>query len=64
MTYREKTKAICASILLILKNATVVIPVIEGIIYTLIDSISALKKVKQDDKKIVKDAETHDWSEN
>lgn len=64
MTYREKTKAICASILLIIKNATVVIPVIEGIIYTLIDTIKALKKVKEDDKKIVENAEQHDWSEN
>ena len=64
MTYREKTKAVCASILLIIKNATVVIPVIEGIIYTLIDTIKALKKVKEDDKKIVESAEQHDWSEN
>lgn len=64
MTYRERTKAICASILLILKNATVVIPVIEGIIYTLIDSISLLKKAKKDGQKILQDAEKHDWSEN
>lgn len=63
MTYREKTKAICTSILLIVKNATVVIPVIEGIIYTIIDTVKALKKVKKDDEKIVKDAEEHDWSE-
>lgn len=64
MTYKERTKAVCASILLIIKNATVIIPVIEGIIYTIIDSISALKKVKKDDQKIIKDAETHDWSDN
>lgn len=64
MTYKERTKAVCASILLIIKNATVIIPVIEGIIYTIIDSISALKKVKKDDQKIIKDAEIHDWSEN
>lgn len=64
MTYKERTKAVCASILLIIKNATVIIPVIEGIIYTIIDSISALKKVKKDDKKILQDAKEHDWSEN
>lgn len=64
MTYRERTKAICGSILLILKNATVIIPVIEGIIYTLIDSISTLKKAKQDGKKILENAEQHDWTEN
>lgn len=64
MTYKERTKAVWASILLIIKNATVIIPVIEGIIYTIIDSISALKKVKKDDQKIIKDAEIHDWSEN
>lgn len=64
MTYKERTKAVCASILLIIKNATVIIPVIEGIIYTIIDSISALKKVKKDDEKILQDAKEHDWSEN
>lgn len=50
MTYKEKTKAICASILLIAKNATVIIPVIEGIIYTIIDLI----RLKKGDKDVEK----------
>lgn len=59
MTYREKTKAICASILLIIKNATVVIPILEGIIYSILDAVSALRKVKSDNKKIIRDAEVY-----
>lgn len=55
MTYRERTKAVCASILLILKNATVVIPVLEGIIYTIWDIIHPQKKDKE--KVTVTDAE-------
>lgn len=52
MTYKEKTKAICASILLIVKNATVVIPVIEGIIYSIIDLIQFKKKEKENAEKL------------
>ena len=52
MTYRERTKAVCASILLILKNATIVIPVIEGILYTVWDLIKPEKKEKQNEEKI------------
>lgn len=55
MTYRERTKAVCASILLILKNATIVIPVIEGILYTVWDLIKPEKKEKKDEEP--KDAE-------
>lgn len=63
MTYRDRTKAICGSILLILKNATVIIPVIEGIIYTLIDSIKTIKKGKQDGKKILEEFKEHEWQD-
>ena len=51
MTYRERTKLTCASILLILKNATIVIPVIEGIIYSIWDLVKPEKKEKQDEVK-------------
>ena len=51
MTYRERTKAVCASILLILKNATVIIPVVEGIIYTIWDLVKPEKKEKKDEQK-------------
>lgn len=44
MTYKEKTKLFCTSVLLIIKNATVIIPVLEGIIYTIIDLIHPTKK--------------------
>lgn len=54
MTYCERTKAVCASILLIVKNATIVIPVFEGIIYTIWDLFHSKKKEKDQD---VKDAE-------
>lgn len=50
MSYREKTKVICASILLILKNATVVIPVIEGIIYAAIDLFHSQKKEEKNEE--------------
>lgn len=53
MTYRERTKAFCASILLILKNATVIVPVLEGIVYTIIDMIQAQKKINSDTTKVV-----------
>lgn len=46
MSYRERTKAFCAAILLIAKNATIVIPVIEGIIYTMIDMVKQIKEKK------------------
>lgn len=49
MTYRERTKLTCASILLILKNATIVIPVIEGIIYAVWDLVKPEKKEKKDE---------------
>lgn len=54
MTYKEKTKAICASILLIIKNATVVIPVIEGIIYSIIDLIQFKKKEQKNAEERLK----------
>lgn len=59
MTYRERTKAVCASILLILKNATVVIPVLEGILYTIWDIIHPSKKDNKENKDVkeVKDVE-------
>lgn len=49
MTYRERTKLTCALILLILKNLTIVIPVIEGVIYTVWDLIKPEKKEKTDE---------------
>lgn len=58
MTYKERTKAFCASILLILKNATVVIPVLEGIVYTIIDMIQAQKKIKSDTTKVVENSDS------
>ncbi len=56
MSYKERTKLVCASILLILKNATVIVPVIEGIIYTIWDVIHSSKK-KKESKEEIKDAE-------
>ena len=53
MTYRERTKAVCASILLILKNATVVIPVVEGIIYAIWDILKPQKKEQKNGTKEV-----------
>lgn len=53
MTYRERTKAFCAAVLLIAKNATIIIPIIEGIVYSIID----LVKPKKQDKEEIKDAE-------
>lgn len=58
MTYKERTKAFCASILLILKNATVIIPVFEGIVYTIIDMIQAQKKIKSDTTKVVENSDS------
>lgn len=58
MTYKERTKAFCASILLILKNATVIIPVLEGIVYTIIDMIQAQKKIKSDTTKVVENSDS------
>lgn len=60
MTYKEKTKAICASILLILKNATVVIPVIEGIIYSIVDLISTKKRIDTDKQRIISHLEENE----
>lgn len=59
MTYRERTKLVCASILLILKNATIVIPVVEGIIYSIWDLVKPEKKENKDDgsSKKIKDVE-------
>lgn len=58
MTYKERTKAFCASILLILKNATVIIPVLEGIVYTIIDMIQVQKKIKSDTTKVVENSDS------
>lgn len=58
MTYKDRTKAFCASILLILKNATVIIPVLEGIVYTIIDMIQAQKKIKSDTTKVVENSDS------
>ena len=55
MSYRERTKLVCASILLILKNATIIIPVVEGILYTIWDLVKPEKKEKKDEES--KDAE-------
>lgn len=62
MTYKERTKAFCASILLILKNATVIIPVLEGIVYTIIDMVQAQKKIKSDSTKVYETFQEHDGS--
>lgn len=62
MTYIERTKAFCASILLILKNATIVIPVLEGIIYSIVDLVKVQKKVKSDSTKVYETFEGHDGS--
>lgn len=64
MTYKEKTKAICASILLIIKNATVVIPVIEGIIYSIIDLIQFKKEKKDAEERLKPTADGYNYRDD
>lgn len=64
MTYKEKTKAVCASILLIIKNATIVIPVIEGIIYSIIDLIEFKKKEKLNEEELKPTANGYNYRDD
>ena len=64
MTYRERTKLVCASILLILKNATIVIPVVEGIIYSIWDLVKPDKKEKTNESEKITDTTASETSDD
>lgn len=55
MSHKEKCQALFGSALVILKNVTVIIPIIEGMIYTIWDLVKPKKKEKKDEEP--KDAE-------
>lgn len=46
MSHKEKCQALFGSVLVILKNVTVIIPVLEGMIYTIWDLVKPKKKEK------------------
>ena len=48
MSHKERCQALFGSVLVILKNVTVIIPVLEGMIFTIWDLIKPTKKEKVD----------------
>lgn len=51
MSHKERCQALFGSFLVILKNVTVIIPVLEGMIFTIWDLIKPTKKEKVDEKE-------------
>ena len=52
MSHKERCEALFKSTLVILKNATIIIPVLEGMVFTIWDLIKPQKKEKKDEEKI------------
>ena len=58
MTHKEKCQALFKSVLAILKNATIIIPVIEGMVYTIWDLVKPTKKENKKDETESETVET------